>query len=175
METELRTILEENFSRTGWRIGLLLDHAGSPRQWCVELHETDKLLTLMQLLRNHDRLRFNQLIDVTAVDYLYFPQAQQRFVVVYSLLSHRDNRRLWVKAMLGSELLKVSSVCSIWPGAEWPEREVYDMFGIQFVGHPDHRRILTPEGFVHYPLRKDYPVTGLGERESFPVIGRQDA
>lgn len=175
METELLEIIPQYLGQTGWQVALLLDHPGSPRQVCISLRRTEKLTDLMQLLRDHDQFRFNQLIDVTAVDYLYYPQARERFAVVYSLLSHRDNRRVWVKAMLDEPELKLASVCSIWPGAEWPEREVYDMFGIEFVGHPDHRRILTADGFEHYPLRKDYPLTGLGERERLPVITREDA
>ena len=75
----------------------------------------------------------------------------------------------------GDPGLKLDSVCPIWPGAEWMEREVYDMFGIVFVKHPDLRRILTWNGFGSYPLRKDYPLRGVGERESFKIVTREGA
>jgi NADH-quinone oxidoreductase subunit C len=75
----------------------------------------------------------------------------------------------------GDPGLKVPSVCSVWPGAEWLEREVYDMMGIIFVGHPDLRRIMTWNGFGSYPLRKDYPLRGVGEREEFKIVTREGA
>ena len=75
----------------------------------------------------------------------------------------------------GDPGLKVDSVTGVWPGAEWMEREVYDMFGIIFIGHPDLRRILTWNGFGSYPLRKDYPLRGIGERENYKIVTRQGA
>lgn len=156
-----------------WHV--LLDGACAPEQWCATLGDRRRLVAMMVRLRDEGDLRFNQLIDVTGVDYLYFADARQRFAVVYSLLSHTYNRRVWVKVFVDEPDLTVPSVCAVWPGAEWPEREVYDMFGITFTGHPDLRRILTPEGFDHFPLRKDYPLRGLGERDQLPVITREDA
>ena len=75
----------------------------------------------------------------------------------------------------GDPGLKLDSVYPVWPGADWMEREVYDMFGIKFEGHPDLRRILMPEEFTAFPLRKDYPLKGRGERHNFPVITRAES
>jgi len=91
------------------------------------------------------------------------------------LLSLTHNHRLWIKAFVNDPDPELPTVTSIWKGAEWPEREVYDMFGIRFAGHPDLRRILLPQNFKDYPLRKDYPLTGKGEREDFEVVTRETA
>jgi NADH-quinone oxidoreductase subunit C len=135
----------------------------------------ERLLDAMRFLRDDPRTRFEQLCDLTCVDYLNFPDAQDRFGVIYSLLSLTHNHRLWVKVFVNDPDPAVPSVTSIWKGAEWMEREVYDLFGITFTGHPDLRRILLPEGFVDHPLRKDYPLHGKGEREAFEVITRDSA
>jgi NADH-quinone oxidoreductase subunit C len=118
---------------------------------------------------------FDMLVDVTAIDLLEYPDATDRFAVVYSLLSIDRNERLIVKTFVNDPDPTLPSAVSIWGGANWLEREVYDMFGISFEGHPDLRRILMPEGFVAYPLRKDYPLQGRGERHNFPVIPRSES
>lgn len=141
---------------------------------------------VMKFLRDDERCRYDFLSDVTAVDYLGYPAATPgRFAVVYVLSSTADNRRLVVKTFLDPSLdtsgntedpaLVVDSVTDLWPGAEWPEREVYDMFGIRFANHPDLRRILLWRDYPAFPLRKDYPLRGRGERERYRVVQRDDA
>jgi NADH-quinone oxidoreductase subunit C len=141
---------------------------------------------VLAFLRDDARCVYNFLSDVTAVDYLNYPAPTiGRFAVVYNLLSHTRDDRFFVKVFLDPSLptdgivedpaLYVDSVCDLWPGAEWPEREVFDMFGIRFRNHPDLRRILTWEEYPGHPLRKDYPVRGRGEREQYKVIDRTSA
>jgi NADH-quinone oxidoreductase subunit C len=117
---------------------------------------------------------FDMLIDVTAADYLYYPNAKDRFGVVYALLNTTTAERLYVKTYLNEPDLTLPSVFPLWKGADWMEREVFDMYGIIFEGHPDLRRILMPEEFTAFPLRKDYPLRGRGERHNFPVITRAE-
>ncbi|HLI68355.1 MAG TPA: NADH-quinone oxidoreductase subunit C [Ktedonobacteraceae bacterium] len=108
-----------------------------------------------------DKLRFNVLSTLTAVDW---PERVPRFDVVYQLLSLPNQCRLRLKVRVGEkgeEHPSVPSVCGIWPGANWYECEVYDLFGIIFAGHPDLRRILMPPDWTTHPLRKDYPLTGF--------------
>lgn len=146
----------------------------------ADLHE------VMSFLKSDDRLRFDFLSDVVGVDYLKYPaKTLGRFAVIYLLESTERNDRFAVKAHLDPSVstagidadpaLELDSVTDIWPGAEWPEREVFDMFGIRFNNHPDLRRILTWESYPAHPLRKDYPVRGRGERESYRVIDRSSA
>ena len=115
------------------------------------------------------------LIDVTAVDYLNYPDARDRFGVIYSLLNLGTGERVYVKAFVNDPSPSVPSVYYLWRGSDWMEREVVDMYGIQFEGHPDLRRILMPEQFTAFPLRKDYPIRGRGERHNFPVITRAES
>ena len=117
------------------------------------------LIGFMEFLRDNAACRFSQLIDVTAVDY---PEREQRFDVVYHLLSMHQNQRIRVKVAIGEDDM-VPSVVSVFPAANWYERETFDMFGIIFSGHPDLRRILTDYGFRGHPLRKDFPTTGYVE------------
>ena len=113
--------------------------------------------------------------DLTCVHYLNFPKARVRYGVTYSLLSISKGHRLWVKCFANDPSPEVPSVTSIWKGADWLEREVYDLFGVRFAGHPDLRRIMTWEGFEAHPLRKDYQLHGRGERENFDVVAGDDA
>ncbi len=115
---------------------------------------------------------FNMLIDLTAVDWLEYEGATDRFSVVYMLLNMDSGERLIVRTPVNLPNPELPSVYSLWRGADWMEREVFDMFGIVFTGHPDLRRILMPEEFEAFPLRKDYPLKGRGERHNFPVITR---
>ena len=111
-----------------------------------------RLMEVCDFLRNDPDSDYDLLQDVTALDY---PEREKRFVMVYHLCSLRRNVMLRLKAQI-SENEGIESVTSLWPGADWLEREVFDMFGILFSGHPDLRRILLPEDWVGYPLRKDY-------------------
>jgi len=109
------------------------------------------------LLRHDPNCRFNYLSDVSCVD--WFP-SEPRFEVIYQLLSIPKKERVRLKVRLGSDSPAVESVTSVWPGANYFEREVFDLFGVRFVGHPYLRRLLMPEDWEGYPLRKDYPVEG---------------
>jgi len=109
------------------------------------------------LLRDDSDCPFNFLADVTCVD--WFP-SEPRFEVVYHLLSIPKRERVRLKVRLGSASPKLDSVTSVWPGANYFEREIYDLFGVRFAGHPYLRRLLMPEDWEGYPLRKDYPVEG---------------
>jgi NADH-quinone oxidoreductase subunit C len=118
---------------------------------------------------------FDLLVDVTAVDYLHYPDAKDRFGVIYALLNTATGERVYVKTFLNEPDLTIASCYPLWKGADWLEREVYDMYGILFAGHPDLRRILMPEEFTAFPLRKDYPLRGKGERHNLPYISRADS
>lgn len=132
-----------------------------------------ELPTLLMALKQ--RYEFDMLIDVTCVDYLNYRDAVDRFGLVYVLLGTETNERLIVRTYLNEPDLTVPSAVPLWESANWLEREVYDMFGIRFAGHPDLRRILLPEAFAAFPLRKDYPLQGRGERHNFPVLTRESA
>jgi len=119
----------------------------------------EELINVMLFLKSHDKLKFRQLIDIAGVDY---PEEEKRFSLVYLLLSHEKNTR--IKVSINFEIKKkVSTITKIYPSANWMEREVFDMYGIEFIGHPDLRRILTDYNFEGHPLRKDFPVTGFNE------------
>jgi NADH-quinone oxidoreductase subunit C len=133
----------------------------------------DQLLLALRCFK--DEGGYDMLVDITAVDYLEYPDATDRFGVVYALLDTRTGARVFVKTMLNEPDLALPTVVPLWRSADWLEREVYDMFGITFTGHPDLRRILMPEEFTGYPLRKDYPLRGRGERHNFPVITRAES
>jgi NADH-quinone oxidoreductase subunit C len=119
----------------------------------------DRLLEVMQWLRDDADARFDFCSDVTATDW---PSRPERFDVIYCLYSIPHRQRVRVKVRAGEED-PVPSVTSIWPAANWLEREVFDMFGIRFSGHPDLRRVLMPEEWQGHPQRKDYPLEGPGE------------
>ena len=115
-----------------------------------------KLLDGMRFLK--DERKFDLLVDVTCVDYLNYRDATDRFGLVYLLANTITNERLTVRVFVNEPDLTVPSMVPLWAGANWLEREVWDMFGIRFEGHPDLRRILMPEEFAAHPLRKDYPL-----------------
>ena len=121
--------------------------------------DKDNLLKLIQFLKDDPSCLFDQLSDITAVDY---PNKKNRFRMIYLLLSHEFNKRIIVDFPL-NENEKVFSITGIFPSANWMEREVFDMYGIDFQDHPDLRRILTDYEFEGYPLRKDFPITGHKE------------
>ena len=121
--------------------------------------ELEKLLETLVLLKNTETLNFSQLTDLTAVDY---PDRLQRFELVYQLLSIENNKRVRIICSINDGQI-VPSVTGIYKSAEWPEREVWDMYGLFFSDHPDLRRLLTDYGFEGHPLRKDFPLTGYVE------------
>ena len=121
--------------------------------------ESIDLIDVTLFIKNNEETKFRQLIDVTVVD---FPENIQRFKVVYLFLSHEFNQRI-ILSYLISENEMIPSLTSIFPAANWMEREVFDMYGVKFKDHPDLRRILTDYGFEGHPLRKDFPLSGHTE------------
>ena len=119
----------------------------------------DHLVDICLFLKTNNETKFRQLIDITVVDY---PEQTQRFKIVYLFLSHEFNQRI-ILSYLINENEVISSLTSIFPSANWMEREVFDMYGVNFKNHPDLRRILTDYGFEGHPLRKDFPLTGHTE------------
>jgi NADH-quinone oxidoreductase subunit C len=132
-----------------------------------------RLREALTLLR--DQHAFDYLVDITCVDYLEYRGATRRFGLIYALANTTTAERIIVRTFLDEPDLEVPSAVPLWEGANWLEREVYDMFGIVFRGHPDLRRILMPPEFTAFPLRKDYPLQGRGERHNFPVITREQS
>ncbi len=122
----------------------------------------DDLATFLRRCKEDKALAFNLLVDITAVDWM--DSREVRFELVYQLLSLSTHSRLTVKVPVSEDAPQVDSAVSLWSGANFLEREVWDMFGIRFIGHPDLRRILMYEEFVGHPLRKDYPVQGKQPR-----------
>ena len=121
--------------------------------------DKENLIDVTQFIKTNKDMRFRQLIDITVVDY---PEQTQRFKIVYLFLSHEFNQRI-ILSYLINENEVISSLTSIFPSANWMEREVFDMYGVNFKNHPDLRRILTDYGFEGHPLRKDFPLTGHTE------------
>ena len=121
--------------------------------------ESEDLLNVTLFIKNNENTKFRQLIDITVVDY---PENSQRFKMVYLFLSHEFNQRI-ILSYLINENEVIPSLTSIFPAANWMEREVFDMYGVKFKDHPDLRRILTDYGFEGHPLRKDFPLTGHTE------------
>jgi len=131
----------------------------------------EELLTVLKSRRGFDLLS-----ELGATDYLGYPgRTRARFEVHYVLRNLETSECLVVKAGVDDPDPTLPSAVSIWPGADWMEREVFDMFGIRFIGHPDLRRILMPEEFTAFPLRKDYPLRGRGERHNFPRLSRSES
>ena len=121
--------------------------------------EADDLIDVCMFVKTNKDTKFRQLIDITAVDYL---QKNKRFKLVYLLLSHEFNQRMIISYFV-SENEIINSLTKVFPAANWMEREVFDMYGINFKNHPDLRRILTDYNFKGFPLRKDFPLTGFDE------------
>jgi NADH-quinone oxidoreductase subunit C len=119
----------------------------------------DNVIPLLTFVRDDPKCGFINLIDICGVDW---PQRERRFDVVYHLLSPKQNLRIRIKVATDEDT-PVPSACPVYPGADWFERETWDMYGVLFTGHPDLRRILTDYGFEGHPLRKDFPTTGFVE------------
>ena len=120
---------------------------------------SENLIDVAIFLKTNKETKFKQLIDITAVDY---PEKEKRFKLVYLFLSHEFNQRILIDYEINEKQI-VKSLTSVFPSANWMEREVFDMYGINFKDHPDLRRILTDYGFEGHPLRKDFPLTGHNE------------
>ncbi|KQT82853.1 NADH-quinone oxidoreductase subunit C [Aurantimonas sp. Leaf443] len=148
MAEELRAKLGASLESSEMRFGELTLHA-----------RASDIVAVLTVLRDDPQMRFVNLIDICGVDY---PAREKRFDVVYHLLSPTRNARVRIKVRTGEDE-PVPSVCSVFAGADWFEREAYDFYGILFTGHPDLRRILTDYGFEGHPLRKDFPLTGFVE------------
>jgi NADH-quinone oxidoreductase subunit C len=169
---------------------------GEFRDMITVIVPRENILAVARFLHDDPSQKYDLLAELNGVDYLNYPGARHRFGVNYGIVSiDNGSRRLWLRVYLdpegetlpgtglrdedqlskGDPGLKVSSVTSVWPGAEWMEREVYDMYGIIFTGHPDLRRILTWNGFGSHALRKDYPLRGVGERENYKIVTREGA
>jgi NADH-quinone oxidoreductase subunit C len=172
--------------------------AGEFRDMVTVVVPRENIRDVSFFLRDDPSLRYDMLAEQNGVDYLNFPGAKHRFAVNYGLTSVANGNRLWLKVFLdptrdtaprsadsvlrdedifenGDPGLMIDSVYPVWPAADWMEREIYDMYGIIFKGHPDLRRILTWNGFGSYPLRKDYPLRGVGEREQYKIVTRDSA
>ena len=121
--------------------------------------QAEKIVEIVKYLRDEPSLRFVNITDVTAVDY---PGREKRFDVIYHFLSPTLNTRIRLRAE-ADETTQVPSIIDVFPGADWFERETYDLYGVIFTGHPDMRRLLTDYGFEGHPLRKDFPLTGFVE------------
>jgi len=163
--TEQKTVasLSEAFPSTTWS-----EFRGDTR---AVISRGDLFAALKHL---RDACGFDLLVDVTCVDYLNYRDAEDRFGLVYLLANAETNERITVRTFVNEPNLTVASAVPLWAGADWLEREVFDMFGIVFEGHPDLRRILLPDEFTAHPLRKDYPLQGRGERHNFPVLYRAE-
>ena len=127
-------------------------------QLYIEIDKED-LIDVTLFIKTNKNTKFRQLIDITVVDY---PEKTQRFKIVYLFLSHEFNQRV-ILSYLINENEVISSLTSVFPSANWMEREIFDMYGVNFKDHPDLRRILTDYGFKGHPLRKDFPLTGNTE------------
>lgn len=151
--------LQELSSHIGEAAGKLVESADIAFGELTLTTDGERILDLLTFLRDDVQCGFVNLVDICGVDW---PARADRFDVVYHLLSPRQNQRIRVKVATGEDVA-VPSACSVYPGADWFEREAYDMYGILFTGHPDLRRILTDYGFEGHPLRKDFPTTGFVE------------
>jgi NADH-quinone oxidoreductase subunit C len=167
---------ELNETEAAWESAL--SAVPGTRQWsrfrgysCVQVGAA-VLLPIMKRLR---ACGLDMLIDMTVVDLLELEGATDRYRMVYQLLSIESGSRLEVRTHVNDPEPKVPSMTSVWASSNWMEREAYDMFGIGFVGHPNMKRLLLPDEFASFPLRKDYPMKGRGERHNFPVITRSQS
>jgi NADH-quinone oxidoreductase subunit C len=129
----------------------------------------ERIVEILTTLR--DQLRFEMLMDLTVVDWLDRGRPE-RYEVVYQLYSITHNRYFRVKCWVPEDEAAIDSVVGVWKAADWAEREAYDLFGLTFRNHPNLKRILMPESYTGHPLRKDYPLTGRGERYDFPKHSR---
>ena len=150
--TNIKKILSEE-------LDFQLEYYQNDKYLGIFINNKNNLLRLIRFLKDNEVLLFNQLIDITAIDY---PSNDFRFELIYLLISLKLNQRLLLKVSL-KDGENIESICSIYKSANWYERECYDLFGINFINHPDLRRIMTDYNFEGHPLRKDFPLTGHNE------------
>lgn len=144
--------------------GSILEQSEFRGDLTVVVHR-DEIVRVAELVRSDPELSYDLLIDLLGVD-LYRPG--ERYEVVYQCYSLRHRRYLRLKVRVPEDPAVVPTVCGVWPGANWFEREAWDMFGIRFAGHPDLRRLYMPETFEYHPLRKDFPVMGVPDSLPLP-------
>jgi NADH-quinone oxidoreductase subunit C len=161
LNTRFEGSFETSVFRDNQRIVLRAEKAG------------EVLFPLLKCLK--DECGFDMLAELAGIDYLGYPEVPDRYCVVYGLTNTRNSERVFVKAFVNDPDPELPSVVSLWLGADWLEREVFDMYGVKFSGHPDLRRILMPHEFTAFPLRKDYPLRGYGERHNFRPVIRSDS
>ncbi len=163
-EKELATKLAE-------KLGAAVKGRSSFRDQESMTVEREKALEALRICK--EELGYDVLMDVTGVDYLKLSgEHPERFAVVWNLLSMSHEARLRIKTYLPEEEPVIGTACGLWAAANWGEREAYDMYGIEFKGHPNLKRILMPDDYGSFPLRKDYPLRGRGERDNFVVLKR---
>lgn len=162
LQQRAEELVRTRFSEELLGVGI---HAG--QRW-VDV-KRGRILEILGTLR--DELGFDMLMDLTAVDWLN-QGAPERYSIVYQLFSITGNAYFRVKAFVPEGEPEIDSAHALWKSAPWAEREVFDLFGIIFRGHPDLKRILLPDSYTGFPLRKDYPLTGNGERYDFPKYTR---
>ncbi|MBY0232000.1 MAG: NADH-quinone oxidoreductase subunit C [Gemmataceae bacterium] len=132
----------------------------------------DKVYAVLSALKG---MGFDLLVELGGADYLHYPNATDRYGVWYCLANTATAERIIVKTWANDPAPSLPSVYQLWKGSDWMEREVYDMYGVEFAGHPDLRRILMPDEYAAFPLRKDYPMRGRGERHNFQTIVRSES
>ncbi len=169
--TDTPATLEKLTARFGERSWTFSESANSANRRIVV--PSGQVFQFLEFLKT--ACGFDMLAELTCVDYLHFRGAADRFGLVYGLANTGTNERLIVRCFLNEPDLAVPSATPLWESANWFEREVFDMFGVVFQGHPDLRRILLPDEFEGHPLRKDYPLRGRGERHNFQRITREDS
>jgi len=153
MEDKLRDFLQNNFSDS-------LIKEDKFRGDISFYVKKEALFNICQTLQENTELDFKLLADITSVDWLnHANERDGRFEIVYNLYSIKNKYRFFIKVLLKDENPEIDSVVDIWAGANWMEREVYDMMGIKFIGHPDMRKIITSDDLVGHPLRRDFPLT----------------
>jgi NADH/F420H2 dehydrogenase subunit C len=151
------------------KIGDLITDIRTEFKQTVIYTSRENVTKALEIVKSDPELGFNMLTDITAVDNIRRPDFDpgQRFTLIHTVYSLANKKRIRFECRLPESDPRAPSACNVYKGAAWLEREVYDMFGITFDGHPDLRRVLMPDYYEHFPLRKDYPLTGRGERDNF--------
>jgi NADH-quinone oxidoreductase subunit C len=176
MKAEQLAPLKARFDATVARLGSRFGEGGFTTSQFRDnfrvLVEPARLYAVLEFLKADG---FDMLAELSAADYLQYPEAKDRYGVWYCLLNTATGERLIVKTFVNDPEPRLPSVYALWKGSDWMEREVYDMYGVEFTAHPDLRRILMPDEFTAFPLRKDYPMRGRGERHNFKPVTRAES